>query len=172
MFKVVWVAVLVGCQLLAGCASARADATAAGSEAVAHRRVLMLGQLWLPIPTTSEFWIDEGPMLTTSDGMVAYRAITRRDMAHIGSEKSPYAFMHSAFNSPDSETELVFVDGLAPLPEAGREVANGLEFYRFSNASQEKLYVLSPALDFVVEISLSAESDMKAQQIYQQARLN
>lgn len=171
-----WMAALVCCHLLTGCvtASTSEPAPSVVERDITQSRLLILGRLWLPLPGgRADLWLDRDPTLSVirSGDAVSYRVIDQKTITFIGSDKSPYDFMHTAFNAPASEVELVFLESFAALPDRARHTARGLEFYRFRSETRQKLYILAESLDFVVEVSIDEPSNEVIKHILAHARL-
>lgn len=122
-------------------------------------KLVINGGLLLPLPTQyEELWPGESSFIVRQKpSSIGYRWIDKQEISFIGSDKTPYAFFSSAFNSPADDVEYRFIEGL-DAERITYTVRDGLEFRHASLKGNEKLYVLAERLPFVVEITAEKDS--------------
>lgn len=115
--------------------------------------VVFFGKLAVPRDQNSgTIWVERGPSLIVEAKVpVAYNVITESDIAFIGSDKTPYGFFEGVFGKREDAVEQRFYSSLSTY-KFERVVSDDLHFLLLSSKSDAHLYVLSPKLDFALDI--------------------
>ncbi len=121
--------------------------------------IVFLGALSLPLELDNKsIWVEKGPIvIVPNENNIAYRVIDKQELEFIGAIKKPYEFFKNAFNNPD-DIEQLFIDGFGEITNKSHHVGNNVEIYIIEIKDNLKIYILSPSLDFVVEVSSKDKS--------------
>jgi len=112
--------------------------------------------LWFPkLIRTGEIIVDKGPLIAiaSNKSYVSYRQIEETEMEFIGSKKSPYNFFKDAFTNPSTLVECSFADGFRSAKNRSYYAGKGLEFFVHEMEKYTMVYVLSRAVDTVIEVT-------------------
>ena len=122
--------------------------------------LVFFGALSLPLKLDSKgIWIEKGPIIIApSDKNIAYRVIDKQELELIGTVKTPYEFFKSAFTKPSDHIERLFLEGLGKTDNKSYHMTNNVEMYILEISNSLKIYILSPTLNFVVEITSKNKS--------------
>lgn len=176
MKKMSWLAILLVIFLsFTGCASNSAVSVNPRPNQVdgGDLNLVFFGALSLPFELENKsIWIEKGPIvIAQSETNIAYRLIDKEELEFIGTIKTPYEFFKSAFNKPSDRIEQSFLEGLGDTSNKSYHKANNMEFYIYEMDNDLKIYVLSPSLDFVVEVSSKGNSSELTENIINKTHL-
>lgn len=135
--------------------------------------IVFLGALSLPFEQGSKsIWIDKGPIvIVQNEANIAYRIIDKQELEFIGTLKSPYEFFKSALNKPNDKIELLFMEGLGKTNNSSFHMNNNVEIFILEIKNTFKIYILSPSLDFVVEVTSKINSNKFVEKIISKTHL-
>ncbi|MCF6250411.1 MAG: hypothetical protein L3J75_03955 [Methylococcaceae bacterium] len=153
-----WLAILLVMLLnIAGCALNRAVSLKPNSDQLDREDInlIFFGTLSLPLKFDNKsIWIEKGPIVIASNETnIAYRIIDKQELEFIGTIETPYEFFKNAFNKPSDHIEQLFLEGLGKIDNKSYYKTNNVEIYILEINNNLKIYILSPALDFVVEVT-------------------
>ncbi|MCP3673433.1 MAG: hypothetical protein GY829_03025 [Gammaproteobacteria bacterium] len=170
-----WFAVLLAIIYFTGCASNRNaevinDTDLLGKEDI---NLVFFGVLSLPLEFNNQsIWIENGPIvIAPNKNNIAYRVIDQQELNFIGAVKKPYDFFKSTFDDPSTDIELMFLEGLGRVDNKTYHTDGELEMYFIEINNSLKIYILSSALDFVVEITSEISSNKLIKKIISKAHL-
>jgi len=112
--------------------------------------------LWLPkLIDEKEIIVDKGPVviMVSDDSYISYRVIDKNEVEFIGSKKTPYIFFKSAFTNPKDIAECSFIDGVKGIENRSYYAVNNLEYFVHEMGEDITIYILSEAIDIVVEVT-------------------
>ncbi len=115
--------------------------------------------------------IRDSVILSYDDHYISYRWIAAEEIKFIGSEKMPYDFFTSALTSPKQEVEIVFLEGLGKVNKRAVLSRNNIDYYILDVERGTKIYMLSKAVDFVVEISSKSLTEKEIEKIVESSKL-
>lgn len=129
--------------------------------ATADHELVLAGKLLVPFPRSFEdVWLDGSlVVVTTPTSHIGYRSFYKNEIAFIGSSKTPYRFFTGAFSRTPDDLEGKFLEGLGPITSQSHQAKGDLQFIRLRLKDRESLYLLSPHLEFVVEISVTEDTN-------------
>jgi len=145
-----------GCQLNNIKHEADAERESTGGE------LILKGRVSVPLPESyKKVLLDDQAMIISESGYsVVYRWIDKKEIEFIGSNKSPYDFFKSVFNTPTSDEEKRFLEGLKYKVHRPNSPTD-LEFYYFDNGVGQQMYILSNVLSFVIEVTYKGDDNHK-----------
>lgn len=141
--------------------------------ASADHELVLAGKLVLPFPHSfNDVWLDGSlVVITTPAPHIGYRSFYKNEIEFIGSSKTPYFFFTGAFSRTPDELESKFLEGLGPIKSQSHQARGELQFVRLRLKDRESLYLLSPHLEFVVEISVTEDTNGYISNVMDRARL-
>lgn len=141
------------------------------SNSISNAQLVLNSKVSLPLPTRYKdvFANESSIIISQSESSIGYRWIDKEEIEFIGSKKTPYQFFKSAFNDPSDDKEKRFLEGLGDTQKRSNSMGNNFEFYYLKLKGSQKLYILSRALDFVVEVTSNNDSKEYIEAIINQA---
>ncbi len=149
----IFLVILIG---ITGCASNMTKSVSSNLYKE-DKNLVFFGVLSLPSELDKKnIWIEKGPIIMAPN--LAYRVIDKKELEFIGTDKKPYDFFKSALNKPGDNIEELFVSGFGEIDNKSHHVVDSVEIYVIKMKGNVKIYILSPLLGFVVEVTSKVNS--------------
>lgn len=123
------------------------------SSSYAGQAISLFNQLNIPVPILEENMVlGDGPLFVArKNPLLVYRVMKESEIEFSGSDKSVYDFFNTAFSGGGGVAERSFHASFEGYETSCKE-RNNLTFFMLENGLEARLYIVSPALNFAVEI--------------------
>lgn len=122
-------------------------------EAEEFHEVTLLGRVSFEVPAISSgFFLEPGPTIIINNKVpISVSVVTQEDIEFVGSNKSPFRFFSNVFSSSPGTVESRFLESVRDF-DVKKSHHQGFSVYNLTKNMEQKVYIGSEELDFVVEL--------------------
>lgn len=112
-----------------------------------------LGKATLKIEQSNKLWLADGPtLITKGNNTVSYGIISQEHLQFIGTSNTPAEFLRMSFSGKGEEPEKVFFETFKDY-SINTTRSENIDFYELESLDDKYIYIATPELNFIIEIS-------------------